>query len=109
MQGLSLLPAIEGGETGHDSIVIEEHQRRGYMGFQNNFRARSLITEDNRLTLYEGVDWGELYDLKNDGAEIHNLWNEPRAAAQRHALTEKLARKLMELSDTSPLALHHGP
>ena len=29
MQGQSLLPAVEGQATGHDSLVIEEHQRRG--------------------------------------------------------------------------------
>jgi arylsulfatase A-like enzyme len=109
MQGVSLLPAVEGNATGHDSLIIEEHQRRGYMGFKNNFRARSLITEDHRLTMYEGVDWGELYDLKNDRAEIRNLWHEPAAANKRHELTERLARKLMELTDTSPLATHHGP
>jgi arylsulfatase A-like enzyme len=109
IQGVSLQQAIEGGETGHDAMVIEEHQRRGYMGLKDNFRARSLITCDHRLTLYEGVGWGELYDLTNDPAEIHNLWEEPSAAATRHALTEQLARKMMELSDRSPLALHHGP
>jgi arylsulfatase A-like enzyme len=109
MQGRSLLAAVEGGDTGHDEMVIEEHQRRGYMGFDNNFRARSLITEHHRLTLYEGADWGEVYDLNNDPSEISNLWNEPGAANQRHDLTERLARKLMELTDTSPLAMHHGP
>ena len=109
MQGKSLLPALEGKETGADALVIEEHQRRGYMGFKNNFRARTLITEDHRLTMYEGVDWGELYDLKNDRAEIRNLWHEPDAATKRRDLTERLARKLMELTDTSPLATHHGP
>jgi arylsulfatase A-like enzyme len=109
MQGVSLQQAIEGGETGHDAMVIEEHQRRGYMGFKNNFRARSLITQDHRLTLYEGVDWSELYDLANDPAEIRNLWDDSRTERKRHELTEQLARKLMELSDTSPLAMHHGP
>jgi arylsulfatase A-like enzyme len=109
MQGVSLLDAIEGGATGHDSIVIEEHQRRGYMGLKDNFRARSLITQDHRLTLYEGIDWAELYDLSNDRVEIRNLWGDPGAANKRHELTEKLARKLMELTDTSPLATHHGP
>jgi hypothetical protein len=34
--------------------------------YKNNFRARTLITKDFRLTLYEGADWGELYDLAND-------------------------------------------
>jgi arylsulfatase A-like enzyme len=109
IQGSSLLSAVDGGETGHDALVIEEHQRRGYMGLKNNFRARSLITKDHRLTLYEGADWGELYDLSNDPAEIRNLWDDPRAAHKRHEMTEQLARKMMELSDTSPLALHHGP
>jgi arylsulfatase A-like enzyme len=109
IQGVSLLRAVEGGETGHEAMVIEEHQRRGYMGLKNNFRARSLITGDYRLTLYEGVEWGELYDLKNDPAEIRNLWDDPRAANKRHEFTEQLARKMMELTDTSPLALHHGP
>jgi arylsulfatase A-like enzyme len=109
MQGSSLLGALRGGETGHDALVIEEHQRRGYMGLKNNFRARSLITQDHRLTLYEGADWGELYDLRRDPAEIRNLWDEAGAAQTRHRLIEQLARELMELSDTSPLALHHGP
>jgi arylsulfatase A-like enzyme len=31
MQGVSLLPAAEGNDTGHDSMMIEEHQRRGYI------------------------------------------------------------------------------
>jgi arylsulfatase A-like enzyme len=109
MQGLNLMPAVGGEPIGRDSLVIEEHQRRGYMGFKNNFRARSLITESERLTLYEGVDWGELYDLKSDPDEMSNLWNVPSSQPRRHELTERLARKMMELADSSPLATHHGP
>ena len=109
MQGKSLRRVIDGEETGHDAMLIEEHQRRGYMGFGNNFRARSLITQEHRLTLYEGADWGELYDFTSDPHELDNLWSEPRAKAKRHELTERLARKMMELADTSPLATHHGP
>jgi arylsulfatase A-like enzyme len=109
MQGVSLLPAIAGKETGHDALVIEEHQRRGYMGFDNNFRARTLMTRDYRLTLYEGVPWGELYDLRNDPSELRNLWADPSSRAKRHELTEQLARKMMALADASPLATHHGP
>jgi arylsulfatase A-like enzyme len=109
MQGVSLLPGVHGGRTGHDSLVIEEHQRRGYMGFANNFRARSLITQDYRFTLYEGVKWGEIYDLKNDPDEMINLWDDPQARSRRHELTEQLARRMMDLADSSPLATHHGP
>ncbi len=109
MQGISLLPVIRGEKSGHDSLLIEEHQRRGYMGLKNNFRARSLITEESRLTLYEGVDWGELYDLAKDPHEMNNLWDDPQSRDRRYELTEKLTRKMMELADASPLATHHGP
>jgi arylsulfatase A-like enzyme len=109
MQGISLLPALHGETTGHDAVLIEEHQRRGYMGLHNNFRARSLITQDFRLTLYEGVEWGELYDLAEDPDELNNLWDNPQSRDRRYELTERLARKMMELADASPLATHHGP
>jgi arylsulfatase A-like enzyme len=109
IQGRSLLPALEGGATGYDSLLIEEHQRRGYMGLENNFRARSLITEKHRLTLYEGAEWGELYDLASDPDESNNLWDVSDVYRDRHDLTERLARKMMQLAETSPLATHHGP
>ena len=109
MQGVSLLPAARGKTTGRESLVIEEHQRRGYMGLKNNFRARSLITADSRLTLYEGVEWGELYDLSHDPDEMNNLWDDPGSHERRYALTEALVRQMMELADSSPVATHHGP
>lgn len=109
MQGVSLLPAVDGKETGRDALVIEEHQRCGYMGFNINFRARTLMARDYPLTLYEGVTWGELYDLRNDPSELRNLWDHPFSLAKRHELTEQLAHKMMALADTSPLATHHGP
>ena len=79
------------------------------MGFQNNFRARSLITEDFRMTVYQDVNWGELYDLANDPDELNNRWNDPQLGSRRHELTEILARQMMDLADSSPLATHHGP
>jgi arylsulfatase A-like enzyme len=109
IQGANLMQAVSGGATGHESLVIEEHQRRGYMGFKNNFRARTLITARERLTLYEGAEWGELYDLERDPDEMNNLWDDPPARERRAELTELLARRMMELADSSPLAIHHGP
>jgi hypothetical protein len=103
------MPAVNGGSTGQDSLVIEEHQRRGYMGFKNNFRARTLITENERITLYEGAAWGELYDFSSDPNEMNNLWDNRGARERRYELTETLARKMMDLADSSPLATHHGP
>jgi hypothetical protein len=59
--------------------------------------------------VYEGVEWGELYDFTSDPEELNNLWRDPSARSRRHELTEELVRKLMELADSSPLATHHGP
>jgi arylsulfatase A-like enzyme len=109
IQGANLMQAVSGGATGHESWIIEEHQRRGYMGFHNNFRARTLITARERLTLYEGAAWGELYDLERDPDEMHNLWDDPPARERRAELIELLARRMMDLADASPLATHHGP
>lgn len=109
LQGRNLLPAVHGENPVHDALLIEEHQRRGYMGMRDNFRARTLITADHRLTLYEGADWGELYDFHADPHERHNLWHERTAQELSHELAIRLVRRMMELTDTSPLATHHGP
>lgn len=109
IQGASLLPATAGEGDVHDAMLIEEHQRRGYMGMANNFRARSLITRRHRLTIYEGMAAGELYDLENDPDELVNLWDAPTAHGLREDMMERLARKMMALADSSPLATHHGP
>lgn len=90
-------------------MVIEDNPRRSYMGFPSNFGLRTLITEEWRLSLYSGVDWGELYNLKQDPHEFHNLWDSPEAQEMRSQLIRTLALRMMDLADPSPLATGHGP
>jgi arylsulfatase A-like enzyme len=92
-----------------DEMVIEEHQRYGYMGFAHGFRARTLVTARHRLTLYQDSPWGELYDLRDDPHELRNLWDDPAHGALRRDLIGTLAHRMMALSERSPLATHHGP
>jgi arylsulfatase A-like enzyme len=108
MQGKSL-PALAAETDAHDCLVIEEDQRRSYMGFPANFRARTLRAGDYRLTLYSCTEWGELYDLKNDPLEFENLWDDPARAGLRAELMEQLTRKMIALAESSPLATGHGP
>lgn len=108
MQGKPL-PDIASGGAAHDSLLIEEDQRRSYMGFPANFRARTLIADDWRLTLYSCTDWGELYNLGRDPLEFENLWDDPASRGVRDALMERLVRRMMALADASPLATGHGP
>ena len=52
------------------------------------------------------MPWGELYDLGSDPQEMHNLWDDPAHAADKLVLLERLAQKMMELSERSPRPTH---
>lgn len=97
------------GETS-EPMVVEEHQRYGYMGFGDGFRARTLAGGRYRLTVYDDSHgFGELYDLDNDPEEQVNLYDDPFYAGLRAELTEVLLHRVLKLGETSPLATHHGP
>jgi arylsulfatase A-like enzyme len=100
---------ILAGAAPSREMLIEEHQRFGYMGFGHGFRARTLMTDRYRLTLYQDADWGELYDLRADPHELRNLWDDPSHRDNREQLLEALVHRLMAQAETSPLATHHGP
>ena len=105
IQGESLLPLIEGGVWGsaRDDLVIEDDQQRPSLGFAAPPRLRTLITKRYRLTIAHGDRYGELYDRHNDPHEMENLFDEVEHSAVRAALMERLAYRLMELADRSPL------
>jgi hypothetical protein len=56
----------------------------------------------HRISIYDGVDWGELYDLQEDPDETANLWNEPGATRLRGELMERLAKARLAGAETSP-------
>ena len=104
IQGKSLMPLIDGAPDEPDAdIVIEDDQQRTILGFDEPPRVRTLVTQRWRMTLYHGVDWGELYDLENDPSELVNLWDDPEAADGKAECMERLARQQMALVDRSPL------
>ena len=103
IQGKNLLPLI-GGEVDslYSDLLIEEEGQRLGLGLPSRARVRSLVTDRYRLTIYDGVDWGELYDRQTDPDECVNLWGEDSYAAIRGALSLRLAKKMIEVSETSP-------
>lgn len=103
------LPLLRTESSGRSAMVIEDNPRRSYMGFPSNFTVRTLVTATHRLTLYSGVEWGELYDLESDPCEFDNLWNNAKSRDRRLELTEQLVQQMMLLSERSPLARGHGP
>jgi arylsulfatase A-like enzyme len=107
MQGRSLAPAIAGSRIPrHDAVLIEEEGQRTYYGFDGPVLMRSLVTPRHRLSIYDGVRWGELYDLLDDPCEMRNLWEEPSIREVRFELLERMLRAMMSATDTSPLPTH---
>jgi len=103
IQGESLLPLMAGAPKGdRDQLLVEEEGQRVYLGFAGRVRMRSLLTARHRLSVYDGVDWGELYDLHEDPDETANLWNDAGAAGLRAELMERLVKAMLASADTSP-------
>ncbi|ERL51035.1 sulfatase [Halomonas huangheensis] len=103
IQGKSLLGAISGNQQAiHESVLIEEENQRNLFGEQYPPRARTLVDESFRVSIYNNDGWGELYDLKNDPWEMKNLWHHPDYAQHKSLMLEKLARKMLNMSDRSP-------
>ncbi len=103
-QGQDLNPMRAGGASAHDGVMIEQTTQRPYLGFTKPVRIHTFIDERWRLTFWQGVPWGELYDLERDPAERTNLWDDPAHAATRAELTERMLRAAIDLNDTAPLA-----
>ncbi len=106
IQGLSLLPILEGGASiVRDSMVIEDDQQRAMFALPSGARLRTLVTPRWRMTIAQSDPYGELYDLKNDPHEMDNLFEDAAHQGVRAELMEKLAYRQMELADRSPLPI----
>jgi len=90
-------------DPGPKAILVEEDSQRTMTGFDRPQRVRTVVIETHRMSLRQGEDWNELYDLANDPDEIVNLYDEPSAAATRTELTETMLRRVIELQDRAPL------
>ena len=108
IQGESLLATMEGAPFPREAVLIEEDPQRSFMGFAVPPRARTIITDRARLTLFESANWGELYDLDSDPHEMTNLWDVESSAALKAEMLEALARAMTRYSNRTPLPTHRG-
>jgi hypothetical protein len=105
IQGRSLSAQLqETDKPLHNELLIEYQDTKKRMGFPEPAFVRSLQTDDYRLTLYKGQNWGELYDLQNDPHQTYNCWDDAQYAGVRAELTERLARCMMDAVDQSTRA-----
>lgn len=110
--GVQAFNGIQGRDLMFDdppeAIIVEEDSQRRMTGFERPQRIRTIVTERHRMSLRQGEDWHELYDLLADPLELDNRYFDPKAAATRHELTEIMLRRMIALQDRAPLPAYRA-
>ena len=100
LQGRDLFDAETPAPEG---LMIEEDAQRKMIGMTPPMRVRTHVTDRWRMSIREGADWGELFDLHDDPNEIANRWGDAAAKEVQTEMLESMARCMMALQDRSPL------
>jgi len=91
-----------------EAVIVEEDSQRTMTGFDRPQRIRTVVTERYRMSLREGEDWDEFYDLQQDPDELHNRFNDPAHADEQRQVTETMLRRTIELQDRAPLPAYRA-
>ncbi len=106
MEGHSLVPLLDDPAGAvRDDLLIEEDEMIDIFGIGTTLRMRTVVAPEGRLTLYAGMEQGELYDHRVDPDELENRWDDPAARDLRAELVERLARRLAA-ADDEPVPTH---
>ena len=89
-------------DSGRDTLMIEHEDNKATPGFTAPANLRTLLTHEHRITVYHGVEWGELYDLQADPSELCNLWDDPANVQVKTNLLQRLSQSLVGAVDPSP-------
>jgi len=98
-QGRSMMPLAEGG-TVHEWRKDWLYEYYEYPGFENIPPCRGVRTEHYKYIDYFTQQAYELYDLKADPDEMHNLYHDPKYADLVKQLTARLEELRKETNDT---------
>ena len=91
-----------------EAVIVEEDSQRSMTGFDRPQRVRTIVTDRYRMSLREGENWNELFDLKDDPGELNNLFDQPAGKKARQTMTEIMLRRLISLQDRSPLPAYRA-
>lgn len=104
LQGRSLLPVLRGEAAAHrESVLVQYDHQAPIPGLGKPPRVHTIVSPGFRLSLFDQVDGGELYDLAEDPGEFENLWESAAHTSVRAALMEQLARAEIGAMDRIPL------
>ena len=98
MQGRDLMAA----ETAPEGVLIQYAHQARMDGIGVCPNVHSLRNARYRISVFQGLAWGELYDLETDPGELHNLWDVAEAAPVKAALLETLMQAELAHSETAP-------
>ncbi|MFX1266822.1 MAG: sulfatase, partial [Promethearchaeota archaeon] len=100
MQGFDITPILTNpNEKVRDCIFIENDEEVGPL----QARLRHLITENFKLTIYEGMnDYGDIYDRKSDPYELKNLWENRDFRGERFKLVNRLLQENLKAQTKYP-------
>jgi arylsulfatase A-like enzyme len=79
--------AVWTGEAGEarEHVICEFHHQ------PTTVNLRTYVDRRYKLTVYQGQEYGELFDLEADPGETRNLWDDPDAAGLRAELLLRYA------------------
>lgn len=104
IQGQSLLPVIAGDDgKGRPAAFVQYEHQRPNEAIGGVPRIHTLVDKRWRLSLLDGVTWGELYDLQDDPGEFCNLWDDPGHREIKAQLMEQLLRIEIAHVDRVPM------
>lgn len=91
IQGVSLVPLLKGEKPRHwrDAIYYHYYEFPGEHHVRRHYGVR---TDRYKLIHFYGndIDSWELYDLKTDPTELHNVYNDPKMAKVKAMMHKKL-------------------
>ena len=107
LPGRSLAPVLTGQAASVQEAVLVENDE-DYLGL----RLRTLATQRHQLTVYVGedgaADFGELFDLHDDPAQVHNLWRSEAHRELKLDLIQRLLGELVRTDNRLPRRLNHA-
>lgn len=103
-QGFDIVSCTRSGQPpDRFGLMVEEDELGVHLGTDKGLRTRTFLTPRWRLTLWDAVERGELFDRKVDPDELHNLWSSPEHQAKKGELIEMMLREKIRLGDCATL------
>ncbi|MDC7235886.1 MAG: sulfatase-like hydrolase/transferase [Spirochaetales bacterium] len=63
---------------------------------ESDFMQKTFVHKDYKAVFYNPDEYGELYNMKNDPHQLHNLWNDNTYAGIKNEMMHKMIQAEME-------------